>query len=59
MFENMMYFNLEKKIFSEREIMSIGSNERGGIYNFKVEIEITWAVTQPTDLTMRVKWSRW
>ena len=24
----------------------------------KVEIEITWAVTQPTDLTMRVKWAK-
>jgi len=25
----------------------------------KIEIEITWAVTQPTDLTLRVKWARW
>ena len=25
----------------------------------KVECEITWAITQPTDLTMRVKWAKW
>jgi len=25
----------------------------------KIEIEITWATTQPTDLTLRVKWARW
>ena len=27
--------------------------------NAKVEVEITWAVTQPTDLMMRVKWAKW
>ena len=27
--------------------------------SFKVEVEITWAVTQPTNLIMRVKWARW
>jgi len=25
----------------------------------KVEVAITWATTQPTNLTMRVKWAKW
>jgi len=25
----------------------------------KIECEITWATTQPTNLTMRVKWAKW
>jgi len=25
----------------------------------KLECEITWATTQPTNLTMRVKWAKW
>jgi hypothetical protein len=25
----------------------------------KVEVEITWATTQPTNLTLRVKWAKW
>ena len=27
--------------------------------SLKLEVEITWAITQPTNLTMRVKWAKW